>query len=147
MGWPAGMERGTPSDRSWAARCGPWRTLATNSRSAAVLLGWGRPASSSGMDRRSARWEAVGPIARSMRAMCFYGTNILLPPRLIVGGAFSAAGGLAANNIAQFDLGGWAAMGTGMDGQINAVQQFGSGTGGRLIATGEFTHAGGVACN
>src|SRR2546423_519254 len=40
-----------------------------------------------------------------------------------------------------------AARGTGMDGPINAVQQFGSGTGGRLIATGEFTHAGGVACN
>jgi hypothetical protein len=84
-----------------------------------------------------------GPV----RAMCFYSTNPTTSARLIAAGTFTQAGGLNAANIAQFSLSGWAAMGTGMNGAVNAVAQFGSGLGARLIAAGEFTTAGGVGCN
>src|SRR5438105_4574498 len=45
-------------------------------------------------------------------------------------------------------VGGWAAMGSGTDGAINAIQQYrASSTNNHLVIAGEFTSAGGVACN
>ena len=78
-----------------------------------------------------------GPV----RALAFFSTNPLLPSRLIAGGVFTQAGGLNATNIAQFDLGGWSPLGSGVNGPVNALRQFGTS----LIAAGEFTSASGVA--
>jgi len=57
---------------------------------------------------------------------------------LIVGGAFSAAGGVAAMNIARWDGAAWHDMAGGIDGEVYALASFG----GDLIAGGEFANAG-----
>ncbi|MGO8696666.1 MAG: beta strand repeat-containing protein [Limisphaerales bacterium] len=72
---------------------------------------------------------------------------------LYVGGDFSAAGGGAANNIAQWNGSSWAPLGTGLSG----VDQDGNGNGpyvsalaaagSTLYAGGSFSTAGGVAAN
>lgn len=66
------------------------------------------------------------------------------PPRLVVGGQFTTAGGIAANRIAQWDpaTGAWSAMGTGMDSYVLSLAAMPDGT---LIAGGGFSTAGGVA--
>jgi trimeric autotransporter adhesin len=82
---------------------------------------------------------ANGPVY----ALGYYTTSIAQPSRLIAGGSFTQAGGLSANNIAQFDLSGWAAMGPGMSGgPVNAIIQRGSLSNSRLIAAGGFSSAG-----
>lgn len=60
---------------------------------------------------------------------------------LIVGGAFTIAGGVAAANIARWDGGAWSALGEGTDGTVLALAV--SGT--NLYVGGGFTTAGGVA--
>jgi hypothetical protein len=69
-----------------------------------------------------------------------------LPPRLAVGGGFGVAGPVAANNIAAFDqaTSSWSALGTGMNGQVNALAVLPNGD---LIAGGDFTTAGGVSAS
>lgn len=66
-----------------------------------------------------------------------------LPPRLVVAGFFSNAGGVAANNIAMWDGSSWSTLGTGVDGVVQklAIVDFGSGP--RLFAAGKFQNAGG----
>ncbi len=56
------------------------------------------------------------------------------------GGAFTTAGGVAANRIAQWDGAAWHALGSGMDGNVNALAISGS----TLYAAGFFSDAGGV---
>jgi hypothetical protein len=65
---------------------------------------------------------------------------------LIMGGLFTQAGGVPASNIARFSgTGGYAAMGTGTDGRVNAVVQLGPVTNAHLIVAGEFNTAGGIS--
>ncbi len=65
------------------------------------------------------------------------------PNCLIVGGDFAAAGTLAANNIVKIKTdGSFAVMGTGMDGQVNALA---IDSAGNVYAAGRFTTAGGVS--
>ncbi|MDB6020422.1 MAG: hypothetical protein JWQ04_279 [Pedosphaera sp.] len=59
---------------------------------------------------------------------------------LYVGGAFSKAGGVAANSIAKWDGTNWSAVGSGVVGQVNALAV--SGT--NLYVGGEFHVAGGI---
>src|SRR5258705_9779581 len=58
-----------------------------------------------------------------------------------VGGAFTNAGGAAANYIAKWDGSSWSALGSGMDYQVDALAV--SGRGSDLYAGGWFTTAGG----
>ncbi len=70
-------------------------------------------------------------------------------PALYVGGAFTTAGGVAAQRIARWDGSSWSALGSGASGLVSALTTFddGSGPGPSLIVGGEFTTAGEVAAN
>ncbi len=76
-------------------------------------------------------------------ALGYYTVGIGNPARLIVGGQFAFAAGVAVSNIVQYDLGGWSNLGGGVNGRVNAVMQTGTIQTPRLIATGAFTAAGG----
>lgn len=60
--------------------------------------------------------------------------------KLIAGGSFGFAGGVAANNIAQWDGYSWQPLGAGVNGQVDALTVYN----GELIAGGRFTVAGDV---
>ncbi len=69
---------------------------------------------------------------------------------LIVGGQFTAIGGVAAANLARWDGMAWSALSTGITGPIPvviALEVFDEGNGPELIVGGQFTAAGGVPCN
>ena len=61
-----------------------------------------------------------------------------------VGGTFATAGGNPVNYIAKWDGSKWSALGSGMNGQVNALVIGGNGD---LYAGGNFTMAGGVSAN
>jgi hypothetical protein len=65
---------------------------------------------------------------------------------VLVGGAFTSAGGVAANNIARFNpsTGTWSALGTSTNDTVNALAVL---PGGDVLVGGFFTSAGGVAAN
>jgi hypothetical protein len=64
------------------------------------------------------------------------------------GGAFSTAGGAAANNIAKWDGAAWSALGSGMGGSYPSyVNCLAIDSSGNLYAGGSFTRAGGAAAN
>ncbi len=65
------------------------------------------------------------------------------PELLIVGGLFSAAGDVRANNIAAWDGSAWQPLGSGMDGAVEALAVYND----ELIAGGVFWTAGDVTCN
>jgi hypothetical protein len=67
----------------------------------------------------------------------------LTPPLLIVGGAFSTAGGVPANNIATFDGTAWSPLGSGVNRTPRAYTLYQ----GDLIVAGEFTFAGDTTAN
>ena len=62
--------------------------------------------------------------------------------RVYIGGAFTIAGTVLANNIAQWDGSVWSPLGSGISGQVNALALDESGN---LYAGGVFTSAGGVS--
>ena len=64
---------------------------------------------------------------------------------LYAGGAFTQAGGTAANNIAKWDGAQWSAVGSGTNNAVYALAVYDDGTGAALYAGGAFTTAGGVA--
>ena len=69
-------------------------------------------------------------------------------PALYAGGAFNAAGGVPAFNLAKWDGTSWSAVGGGVNGAVHAlcVYDDGSGGGPALYIGGNFTHiAGGEA--
>jgi predicted outer membrane repeat protein len=90
-----------------------------------------------------AGWEPLdvgtnGPV----RAMCTLPADGAHPPRLVVAGEFSEAGGVPANNIATWDGKNWSGLGEGLNGRVNAVvfvQREGTGS---LYAGGSFTASG-----
>ncbi|MFT7534097.1 MAG: hypothetical protein ACI85K_000042 [Hyphomicrobiaceae bacterium] len=63
---------------------------------------------------------------------------------LIVGGFFTTAGGVAANNIARWNGSNWSALDTGLDGTVRAVLVRSNG---QIVAGGGFATAGGVVVN
>jgi hypothetical protein len=93
-------------------------------------------------------WIPVGPgavtgvngIARAMKSFTVSATSV----RLVVGGDFTSAGGVAANRIAIFALStttgssSWGSLGAGFNGTVHAVERFGGFT----CAAGEFTASG-----
>ena len=62
---------------------------------------------------------------------------------LYAGGSFTTAGGLVANRIAKWDGSTWSALGSGMNGLVNALTVFDNA----LYAGGSFSTAGGVTVN
>ena len=62
------------------------------------------------------------------------------PELLVVGGEFSVAGTIAANNIAAWDGSSWQTLGSGMNERVHALAVYN----GELIAGGRFTTAGGA---
>ncbi len=65
-------------------------------------------------------------------------------PALYVGGFFTGAGEVSANNIARWDGAAWSPLGEGVDASVSAFAVFDDGTGPALYAGGFFTSAGGV---
>jgi len=71
-------------------------------------------------------------------------------PALHVGGTFTTAGGVVANNIAKWDGSSWSALGSGVEGSalfVAALAVYDDGGGPALYVGGSFTTAGGVATN
>lgn len=66
------------------------------------------------------------------------------PQALYAGGAFTIAGGVAANNIARWNGSSWTALGSGLNGTVHALQVYDDGGGPDLYAGGFFTTAGGA---
>ena len=66
-----------------------------------------------------------------------------MPERTVVGGTFTTAGGVPANNIAAWDpaMGTWSALGSGCNAVVRALAVLPNGD---LVAAGTFTQAGGV---
>jgi hypothetical protein len=101
------------------------------------------------------QWQTVNPTATSEPGTngTVYATTTWDPdgpgpqtPKLVVGGAFTLAGNIAANCIATFDpaTGQWAPLGTGMNNEVRALITL---PGGDLVAGGLFFRAGGVAAD
>jgi hypothetical protein len=66
---------------------------------------------------------------------------------LYAGGAFTTAGGVAANGIARWDGVQWHSLGSGIGGDYPSVSALAFGPDSSLYAGGNFTTAGGVAAN
>ncbi len=75
-----------------------------------------------------------GGVTGSVRAIAFDG------PDIIVGGDFTAAGGVTANNIARFDGTTWQTFGDGVNGRVRAIHVNGSD----VYVGGDFTEASGT---
>ncbi len=97
----------------------------------------------------SAEWLASGAIPGTnlgpLRALTLWDSDGAGPlaPRLVVGGNFSSAGGVAANKIALYDPPSqtWTALSSGFN---QPPYCFASLPNGELVAGGQFTNAGGV---
>ncbi len=63
---------------------------------------------------------------------------------VIVGGAFTSAGGTPAGCVARWHPAGWSSLGAGCDGPVHALARL---PGGDLVAGGAFATAGGVAAS
>ncbi|MBK7643293.1 MAG: hypothetical protein IPJ19_09610 [Planctomycetes bacterium] len=64
---------------------------------------------------------------------------------LVAAGAFTNAGGSAANHIARWNGTAWSTLGVGVSAPVAALQVFDDGSGSALFAGGEFSSAGGVS--
>jgi len=106
-----------------------------------------------------ARWDGQGwsalsgphgtglgdPDSVSVSALAVYdhGTG----PALYVGGRFSTAGGIEANNIARWDGTAWSALGNGVNDWVRALEVFDDGRARALYVGGEFENADGRQVN
>lgn len=70
-------------------------------------------------------------------------TMVEFEGHLIVGGSFFSANGVPANNIARWDGQAWSALGSGLNGRVNALAVYN----GDLYAGGEFTSSGQTIVN
>ena len=68
-------------------------------------------------------------------------------PALFVGGNFTAAGGVGADNIAKWNGSSWAPLTGGMNAYVGTLTVFDDGGGSALYAGGSFTTAGGANAN
>src|SRR6266403_5079889 len=85
-----------------------------------------------------ANWTTVGSgMSNGVLALAVSGGD------LYAGGAFTNAGGVAANYIAKWDGSSWSALGSGMNGVVRALAVSGS----NLYAGGDFTMASDLAVN
>ena len=73
-----------------------------------------------------------------------YALTVLPNGDVVAGGAFTTAGGSAANYVARWDGTAWSPLGTGMNNHVLALTALPNGD---VVAGGIFTAAGGVAAN
>jgi hypothetical protein len=94
-------------------------------------------------------WSALGSGISGARVRTLAAVNKGSPggPALYVGGTFLSAGGVQVKNIARWNGATWSALGTGTNGQVEALATFDEGTGLALFAGGSFTNAGGVSAS
>jgi hypothetical protein len=92
----------------------------------------------SGMEGGTHSYPDIYP---SVLALCVY------DGKLIAGGNFTTAGGVAANQIAAWDGSNWSPLGSGMSEDNHPAVLALTVYDGKLIAGGNFTTAGGVAAN
>jgi len=85
----------------------------------------------------SCSWDNDAGLNGPVRIMTTYNGE------LIVGGAFTAVGGFAVNNIASWDGARWKPLGAGVNDAVEALEVYD----GDLIVGGSFTQAGGVPAN
>jgi hypothetical protein len=90
-------------------------------------------------------WSPLGSGVSAGTVGTFVETlSVLSNGDLVAGGNFTAAGGVAANNIARWDGSSWSPLGSGMNGTVRALTVLPNGD---IVAGGNFTTAGGVAAN
>jgi trimeric autotransporter adhesin len=98
-------------------------------------------------------WSEIGSGVTSTDGFSPFVSAFLELPNgdLVVGGHFTAAGGVGAKHIARWDGATWTALGSGLAGGLAgvpiAVYQFVRMPNGDLVACGDFTVAGGVTVN
>ncbi len=79
------------------------------------------------------------------RALAMTSVDLATGDRLVVGGDFGTAGGLAVNNIAQWDGQSWEPLGAGLDGfnrPVRALLPIDNGSSVTVLAGGNFTQSG-----
>ncbi|MBL8861576.1 MAG: hypothetical protein JNK02_06145 [Planctomycetes bacterium] len=64
--------------------------------------------------------------------------------RLLVGGAFTSAGGVPTARIARWNGMDWSALGSGLNGEVNCLLVFDDGGGPQLVVGGDFISPGGA---
>ncbi len=91
-------------------------------------------------------WSALGSGLSGSGIWPVNALAVLPGGDVIVGGYFTTAGGVAANNIARYNpsTGAWSALGSGTDGDVHALAVL---PGGDVIVGGGFSTAGGVDVN
>lgn len=88
-------------------------------------------------------WQTVGSGVTGGGGYTLVGNLIEYDGKLIAGGAFFAAGGLSAANIASWDDTSWAPLGAGLNDEVTALTVWN----GDLIAGGTFTASGANTMN
>ncbi len=83
--------------------------------------------------------DPVVPFGASVQAIAVLGNG-----DVVVGGAFAAAGGVPAANVARWDGSAWHALGSGCNGTVRGLAVAANGD---VYATGAFVTAGGPVCN
>ena len=89
-------------------------------------------------------WTALGTgmTGSFVRALTAIDSGDPGGPALYAGGQFSSAGGVAANNIAWWNGATWSAVGSGLNGPVEALTTFDDGAGIAVYAGGSFTKSG-----
>ncbi len=108
---------------------------------------------------RIAKWDGVtwSPLGDGLSSVAYalavYDDGLGEGPALYAGGAFTAAGGVAANRIARWNGSSWSAVGSvpenggGVSGDVWALTAFDDGSGSALYVGGTFGTAGGVSAS
>ena len=95
-------------------------------------------------------WSALGTgLSNSDPYASLYGGPLIFDHagRLYVGGAFIAAGGVTATNIAEWNGSSWSALGSGIEGGSDFVSSLAVDAANHLYAGGSFTTAGGIVAS
>ncbi len=101
-------------------------------------------------DPQANSWSALGTGAQNGVNSTVYALAIDGSGRVYVGGLFTQAGGVSANNVARFDpaTNSWSTLGTGAQNGVNStVYALAIDGSGRVYVGGSFTQAGGVSAN
>jgi hypothetical protein len=94
-------------------------------------------------DTSLGRWVAMGSGLNGAALAMIPVSTSARHNDLVAGGFFTTADGALASHVARWNGASWAAMGTGMNSNVQALAVYG----GQVVAGGAFTIAGGHACS